>query len=68
MGARHAYYGHGLVAKKGARVHWELHKALLLDALSSEALAYCKEVVLTKTKRDQAVQAGYLPPVYTIVR
>jgi len=62
MGDRHEYYGHGVIAKKWARVHWEINKDLLLDELSSEALAYCKEVVLTKTKLDQAVKAGYLPP------
>lgn len=62
IGDRHEYYGHGVVAKKWARVHWEINKDLLLDELSSEALAYCKEVVLTKTKLDQAVKAGYLPP------
>ena len=62
MGDRHEYYGHGVVARKWARVHWEMNKALLLDELSSEALTYCKEVVLTKTKLDQAVKAGYLPP------
>jgi len=38
------------------------NKDLLLDELSYEALDYCKEVVLTKTKLDQAVKAGYLPP------
>lgn len=37
-------------------------KDFLLDELSYEAFAYCKEVVLTKTKLDQAVKAGYLPP------
>jgi hypothetical protein len=62
MGDRHEYYGHGVVAKKWARVHWEVNKDLLLDELSCEALDYCKEVVLTKTKLDQAVKAGYLPP------
>lgn len=62
MGDRHEYYGHRVVAKKWARVHWEINKDLLLDELASEALAYCKEVVLTKTKLDQAVKAGYLPP------
>ena len=62
MGDRHEYYGHGVVAKKWARVHWEVNKDLLLDELSREALDYCKEVVLTKTKLDQAVKAGYLPP------
>jgi hypothetical protein len=45
-----------------ARLHWEINKDLLLDELSREALDYCKEVVLTKTKLDQAVKAGYLPP------
>jgi len=44
------------------RVRWEVNKALLLDELSPEALDYCKEVVLTKEKLDQAVRAGYLPP------
>src|SRR5215831_16948831 len=62
MGDRHEYYGHGVVARKWARVHWEINKDLRLDELSYEALAYCKEVVLTKTKLDQAVKAGYLPP------
>ena len=62
MGDRHEYYGHGVVAKKWARVHWEVNKDLLLDELSREALDYCKEVVLTKEKLDQAVRAGYLPP------
>jgi len=62
MGDRHEYYGHGLVARKWARVQWEINKNLLLDELSYEALDYCKEVVLTKTKLDQAVKAGYLPP------
>jgi hypothetical protein len=62
MGDRHEYYGHGVVAKKWARVHWEVNKDLLLDELSREALDYCKEVVLTKTKLDQAVKAGYLTP------
>ena len=37
------------------------NRDLLLDELSSKALAYCKEVVLTRTKLDQAVKAGYLP-------
>jgi hypothetical protein len=36
-------------------------KDFLLDELSYEAFAYCKEVVLTKTKLDQAVKAGYPP-------
>jgi hypothetical protein len=62
MGDRHEYYGHGVVAKKWARVHWEVNKDLLLDELSYEALDYYKEVVLIKTKLDQAVKAGYLPP------
>jgi len=62
MGDSHEYYGHGVVAKKWARVHWEINKDLLLDELSREALDYCKDVVLTKTKLDQAVKAGYLPP------
>jgi hypothetical protein len=62
LGDRHEYYGHGVVARKWARVHWEVNKDLLLDELSYEALDSCKEVVLTKTKLDQAVKAGYLPP------
>ena len=62
MGDRHEYYGHGVIARKWARVHWEINKDLLLDELSYEALDYCKEVVLTKTKLDHAVKAGYLPP------
>jgi hypothetical protein len=62
MGDKHEYYGNGVVAKKWARVHWEVNKALLLDELSAAALDYCKEVVLTKEKLDQAVKAGYLPP------
>jgi hypothetical protein len=62
MGDKHEYYGGDVVAKKWTRVHWEVNKALLLDELSAEALNYCKEVVLTKEKLDQAVKAGYLPP------
>jgi hypothetical protein len=62
MGDRHEYYGRGVVAKKWARVHWEINKDLLLDELSYEAPDYHKEVILTKTKLDQAVKAGYLPP------
>jgi hypothetical protein len=62
MGDRHEYDGQGMAAKKWARVHWEINKELLLDELSYEALDYYKEVILTKTKLDQAVKAGYLPP------
>lgn len=62
MGDRREYYGHGVVAKKWTRVRWEVNKALLLDELTPEALDYCKEVILTKGKLDQAVRAGYLPP------
>jgi hypothetical protein len=62
IGDKHEYYGNGVVAKKWARVHWEVNKALLLDELSADALNYCKDVVLTKEKLDQAVKAGYLPP------
>ena len=50
LGDRHEYYGHGVVARKWARVHWEVNKDFLLDELSYEVLDYCKEVVLTKTK------------------
>jgi hypothetical protein len=62
MGAQREYYGHGVVARKWARVRWEINTALLLDELPREALDYCKEVVFTKEKLDQAVQAGHLPP------
>jgi len=62
MGDRREYYGHGVVAKKWARGRWDVNKALLLDELPAEALDYCKEVVLTEEKLDQAVRAGYLPP------
>ena len=57
-----------MIARKWARVHWEINKDLLLDELSYEALDYCKEVVLTKTKLDQAVKAGYLPRACMIVQ
>jgi len=62
MGDEREYYGKGVVAKKWARVHWEINKELLLDELSPEALAYLKEVVFTMDKLQQAVKAGYLPP------
>jgi hypothetical protein len=62
MGEEREYYGQGVVAKKWARVRWEVNKELLLDELPPEALAYLKEVVFTKGKLDQAVRAGYLPP------
>ena len=62
MGETREYYGGGVVAKKWARVRWEIHKELLLDELSPEALDYFKEVVLTKEKLDQAIKAGHLPP------
>lgn len=62
MGEEREYYGQGVVAKKWARVRWEIDKELLLDALPPDALAYLKEVVFTKGKLDQAVKAGYLPP------
>ena len=62
MGDDHDYYGHGVVARKWARVRWEINKELLLDELPPEALAYLKEVVFTKDKLEQAVRAGYLPP------
>ena len=62
MGAEREYYGKGVVAKKWARVRWEINKALLLDELSPEALAYLKEVVFNKAKLEQAVKAGHLPP------
>ena len=62
MGEEREYYGQGVVAKKWARVRWEVNKELLLDELPPEALAYLKEVVFTKDKLDQAVRAGYLPP------
>ena len=62
MGAEREYYGKGVVAKKHARVRWEINKELLLDELSPDALAYLKEVVFTKEKLEQAVRAGHLPP------
>ena len=62
MGEEREYYGTGVMARKWARVRWEINKALLLDALPPEALAYLKEVVFTKGKLDQAVKAGYLSP------
>lgn len=62
MGDRREYYGKGMVAKKWARVRWEINKELLLDELSADALDYLKEVVFTKEKLTQAVKAGYLPP------
>jgi len=62
MGEQRDYYGHGVAAKKWARVRWEINKELLLDELSPEGLDFLKEVVLTKEKLDQAVKAGHLPP------
>jgi hypothetical protein len=62
MGEEREYYGTGVVAKKRARVRWEIKKDLLLDELPPDALTYLKEVVFTKEKLDQAVKAGYLPP------
>ena len=60
MGEEREYYGQGVVAKKWTRVRWEINKALLLDELPPEALAYLKEVVFTKDKLDQALRAGHL--------
>ena len=62
MGDSREYYGKGVMAKKWARVHWHINKELLLDELPRDALDYLKEVVFTKEKLRQAVQAGYLPP------
>lgn len=62
MGEEREYYGTGVVAKKRARVRWEINKELLLDELPPEALTHLKEVVFSKEKLDQAVKAGYLPP------
>src|SRR6516165_1446053 len=62
MGAEREYYGKGVVAKKHARVRWEINKELLLDELSPDALAYLKEVVFTKEKLDQAIRAASPPP------
>ena len=62
MGEHRDYYGHGVAAKKWARVRWEINKELLLDELSPDGLDFLKEVVLTKEKLDQAVKAGHLPP------
>lgn len=62
LGERREYYGQGVLARKWARVRWHINKELLLDELPREALDYLKEVVFTKEKLRQAVQAGYLPP------
>ncbi len=62
MGDQREYYGQGVVAKKWARVRWEINKDLLLDELPREALDYFKEVNFTRDKLEQAVKAGYLPP------
>jgi hypothetical protein len=62
MGAQREYYGKGVVAKKWARVRWEINKPLLLDELPRDALDYFKDVVFTRDKLDQAVKAGHLPP------
>jgi hypothetical protein len=62
MGEMREYYGRRVMAKKWARVRWEIHKALLLEELSPEALDYFKEVVFTKEKLDQAIKAGHLSP------
>ena len=37
MGDQREYYGKGIVAKKWARVRWEINKELLLDELSADA-------------------------------
>ena len=62
MGDQREYYGKGIVAKKWARMRWEINKELLLDELSADALNYLKEVVLSKEKLTHAIKAGYLPP------
>jgi ParB-like chromosome segregation protein Spo0J len=62
MGAQREYYGAGVVARKWARVRWEIHKELLLDELPREVLEHFKDVVFTKAKLEQALKAGYLPP------
>ncbi|MGE3541233.1 MAG: hypothetical protein AB7N91_27845 [Candidatus Tectimicrobiota bacterium] len=62
MGDRTEYYGPGVVAKKWARVRWDINKELLLNVLPAEKLDYFKEIILTKTKLDQAIKAGYVPP------
>jgi hypothetical protein len=62
MGDMREYYSGRVMAKKWARVRWEIHQALLLEELSPEALDYFKEVVFTKEKLDQAIKAGHLSP------
>jgi hypothetical protein len=62
MGDQREYYGKGIVAKKWARMRWQINKELLLDELSADALNYLKEVVLSKEKLMHAIKAGYLPP------
>jgi hypothetical protein len=62
MGDQREYYGKGIVARKWARMRWQINKELLLDELSADALNYLKEVVLSKEKLTHAIKAGYLPP------
>jgi len=62
MGEQREYYGQGVVARKWERVRWHIDRDLLLDELSPGAIEYVKEVVFTKEKLDQAMNAGYLPP------
>ncbi len=50
------------MARKWARVRWEVNEALLLDELPRESLEYFKEVVFNKEKLDLAIKAGHLPP------
>ncbi|MBI2875829.1 MAG: hypothetical protein HYY20_02990 [Candidatus Tectomicrobia bacterium] len=62
MGGSREYVGQGVMARKWARVRWDINTHLLLDELPRESLEYFKEVVITKEKLDQAVRAGQLPP------
>ena len=51
-----------MVAKKWTRVRWEINKALLLDELPPEALAYLKESCSPRTSSIRRLRAGHLPP------
>ena len=62
MGETREYHGKGVVAKKWARVRWDINKDLLLDELPRDALDFFKEVVFTREKLEQAMKAGHLPP------
>lgn len=62
MGTQVEYYGQGVTARKWERVKWEIDKELLLEELSPAALDSLKEVVFTKSKLEQSLKAGHIPP------